>query len=227
MLLHLQVEAVLAEGLREPGGRLARLVVLPLPQPEGDLAREAGRQADDSLVVRRQHLAIDPGPAVESLGETDRTQPDQVAVAGLVPCQEDQVRIVGRRPGRPRRFGPRPEGQVGLEAEDGPDPLLAGLVVEVPGRVEVAVVGHRQRVHPQFLDVPDQLREPVGAVEQGILAVGVEVYERHRPANRTGMRCDCQKLLSCLGLGRFLPAVEARWMLLIPPPEPAGPALAT
>jgi hypothetical protein len=45
--------------------------------------------------------------------------------------------------------------------------------------VQVAVVGDRETVHPQPLDVRHQIGNPVGPVEEGILAVGVEMDERH------------------------------------------------
>ena len=45
--------------------------------------------------------------------------------------------------------------------------------------MHVAVVGDRQAVHAQLLDVRHQLGDPVGPVEQGVFAVGVEMDERH------------------------------------------------
>ena len=41
------------------------------------------------------------------------------------------------------------------------------------------MVGDREAVHAQRPDVRDQVGEPVGAVEEGVLAVGVEMDERH------------------------------------------------
>ena len=129
--------------------------------------------------MRGEHFLVDPGPAVEPLGVPDRGEPDEVLVAGPVLGQQDEM-AVGR--GRPARLLPRlarAEGEVGLEAEDRPDLLGLGLLVERPGRVHVAVVGDGQAVHAELLDVRDQLGNPVGPVEQGVFAVGVEMDERH------------------------------------------------
>jgi hypothetical protein len=41
--------------------------------------------------------------------------------------------------------------------------------------MHVAVVGDRQAVHPELFDMADQLGDPVGPVQKGVLAVGVEM----------------------------------------------------
>src|SRR4029077_17410812 len=74
---------------------------------------------------------------------------------------------------------PVAEREVGLEAEDGADLARPGLAVELPRPVEVAVVGEGERVHAQRLDPVEQFGDPVGAVEERVLAVRVEVNERH------------------------------------------------
>src|SRR5256885_13340729 len=51
MALDLEPEPVGAEGPREPLGGAARFVEVALPEPEGDLAGETSRQADDSVLV--------------------------------------------------------------------------------------------------------------------------------------------------------------------------------
>jgi hypothetical protein len=45
--------------------------------------------------------------------------------------------------------------------------------------MHVAMVGDRQAVHPQLLDVPYELGDPVGPIEQGVFTVGMEMDERH------------------------------------------------
>ena len=179
VLLDLQPEAVGAEGAREPLGAFLRLLVLPLAEVQRHLAREARGQAHDALGMLGEHLLVDPRTAVETLGEPDRGEPHQVPVPRAIAGEEHQVAVGGRRPGGLLPRLPRPEREVGLEAEDRPDPLDLGLLVEAPGGVHVAVVGDRQAVHAQPLDVGHQLGNPVGPVEERILAVGVEMDERH------------------------------------------------
>ena len=105
-----------SEGLAEPLRALPGLLVLALPEVERHLARETGRQADDPLGVGGEHLPVDPGPAVEPLGEADRGEPDQVLVAGAIPGQQDEMAVrsggpLGLLPG-----GPGAEREVRLEA---------------------------------------------------------------------------------------------------------------
>ena len=121
-----------------------------------------------------------------------------------VPGQQHEMGVLRWGPGWLGLDCPRSEGEVGLEAQDGADPLFPGLIIERSGGVQVAVVGDGEGVHPERLDVLDQLGEPVGSVEQGVLAVGVEMSERHESVeNRIPIHRDCQKSLPCLGLRRF------------------------
>ena len=45
--------------------------------------------------------------------------------------------------------------------------------------MHVAVIGHGEAVHAQLPDVADQLADAVGAVQEGVFAVGMEMYEGH------------------------------------------------
>ena len=187
--LDLQPEAVRPEQVGEiPGARLRRLVI-PLPQIQGDFARQAGGERDQPVLVPLQHFAVDARPAVIALEEADGRERDEVAVAGAVAGEQHEVRVVGGGAAQPLAPLAAPEGEVRLEPED--RPYLAGLRlgVELPGAVEVAVIGDRQRVHAERLDVVQQIGNAVGAVEEGVFAVRVEVYERHldyrAPARRS------------------------------------------
>jgi len=74
-------------------------------------------------------------------------------------------------------------GEVRLEAQDGADLLLLRRLVEAPRAVHVAVVGDGQAVLAELPDVLDEVGNPARAVEQRVLAVRVEVDERHRSAH--------------------------------------------
>ena len=50
--------------------------------------------------------------------------------------------------------------------------------------MHVAVVGDRQAVHAEPLDVIDELGDPVRAVEERVFAVGLEMDETHGEIHR-------------------------------------------
>jgi len=179
VFLDFEPEPLGSEGAGEPLRRPPGLLEIALAQVERHFARQAGREADEPLGMGGQHLPVDAGTAVEPLGESDRAQPDEVFVADPVPGKEHQVAVGGGGTGDALAGGAGAKREVGLEAEDGADLFPPGLVVEGPGRVQVPVIRHGQAVHAQLLDVRDQVRQPVGPVEEGVLAVRVEMDERH------------------------------------------------
>ena len=71
VILHLQPESIRSERAREPLGARLRGRVIPLAQVERDLTGQAGGQADQPIVVLRQHLLVDARPAVIALEEPD------------------------------------------------------------------------------------------------------------------------------------------------------------
>ena len=105
----------------------------------GDLAVEAGRQADQALRVPGEVLAVDARLVVVAVEVGVGDEAAQVPVAGPVLGQQDEV--VGLGVGLALAVGHRASGDVGLDADDGLDlALLAGLV-EGDRAVERAVVG--------------------------------------------------------------------------------------
>src|SRR3989449_5332053 len=153
------------------------------------ISRQAGGERDQPVLVPLQHFAVDARPAVIALEEADGRERDEVAVTGAVAGEQHEVRVVGGGAAQPLAPPAAPEGEVRLEPEDRPDVAGLRLRVELPGPVEVAVIGDRQRVHAECLDVVQQIGNAVGAVEEGVFAVRVEVYERHldyrAPARRS------------------------------------------
>jgi hypothetical protein len=188
--LDLEVVAVL-EDVRVPLGGLAGRVPAVVHEVPGHLAREARRGDDDPLAVRRQQLAVDARLHVEALEVGERRELDEVPVARRVAREEHEVVVrLGAGLGAPA-LEPRAGGDVGLHAEDRLELGLAGLLLELPRRVHVAVIRHGERRHLELLGAADQRIDPVGAVEKRVLGVAVQVDEAHRAptiADRGGSR---------------------------------------
>ena len=152
----------------------------------GDLAVEAGRQADQALAVPGEMLAVDARLVVVAVDVRIRDQPAQVQVAGPVLREQDQVE--GLRVGLAFLVGHRAPGDVRLHADDRLDvPGAAGLV-ERDRAIQRAVVGQREQIEALLGRRIDQFGDPAQAVEQAEFGVDVEVGEvvrgdRHREAN--------------------------------------------
>src|SRR5471032_942019 len=84
----------------------------------------------------------------------------------------------------------RPRRDVRLDAEDGLDARLERGRLELVRPEHVPVIGDRHGVHPGRLYLPDQVLQPVRAVEKGVLGVQVKMDEgAGHPAG------DCSALL--------------------------------
>src|SRR5215510_13793582 len=68
-------------------------------------------------------------------------------------------------------------GDVRLHADDRFDLRLFGLLLELPGGVEISVVGDRQGRLLELLGAADQVVDPVCAVKKRVFRVAMEVHE--------------------------------------------------
>src|SRR5690606_19095495 len=168
------------EELGVPGGRLARLVPAVLHEVLRDLSGEAGAADDQPLAVAGEHLAVDARLEVEALRVADGGELRQVPVPLVVAREEDQV-VVALLPLLPAAVEAAAGGDVRLHPDDRLDPGLAGLLLEDPGAEHHAVVGEGEGRLLELLGTRDEVADAVGAVEQRVLRVAVQVDERHRP----------------------------------------------
>jgi hypothetical protein len=176
--LHLQVvPAVEQIGVPRSGfpgaGPVVRLEVAR------HLSGHARRGDDESLVVLRQDLTVHTGLVVEALRVPHGRELHQVLVALQVAGQKDQV-VVGAFALSGAGAVPSITGRyIRLHPDDGLEALFGGLLVEAPGSEHAAVVGECQPRHLELFRLPDQVANAVGAVEEGILGVSMEVDEAH------------------------------------------------
>src|SRR5271163_4316690 len=76
--------------------------------------------------------------------------------------------------------GPLAGRQVGFAADNRLDPVLPRFEEKFDRSEHVAMVGHRDRGHPGLLGVIDQRANFVGAIEQAVLGMDVQMDETHR-----------------------------------------------
>ena len=167
-------------------------VVAVLEQVLRDLAGHAGARDDQPLVVLGQELAVHARLAVEALGVGEGGELDEVLVAREVAGEEDEVEVVllaRRSPGCGARRSPGATyasmPMIGLR------PRLLRLLLELPRRVQVAVIGDREGRLLELLGPADQVVDPVRAVQQRVLGVAVEMDEGHGPVRIASGRSRC------------------------------------
>ena len=159
------------DGLVHAGG-------VPREDAARDLARHAGGAADQALVVLLQHLVAHAGLVVHALDVPGGHDLHEVPVPRVILRQEDEVvvllvlvvletMVVVLR-------------DIDLAAEDRLDlRMLLRHVGEVLDAVHIAVVGDGQARHFQLLRPAEELLDVAHPVEDGILGMDVQVYERH------------------------------------------------
>jgi len=193
VILELEVEAIRPQDVAVlAGDGPGKVPVLDLERP-GNLAVEAGRQADQALAVLRQVLAVDARLVVVAVDVRVRDEAAQVPIADEVGGEEDEVEGLGV--GLALLVGHRPAGDVGLDADDRLDALVPRRLVEGDGAIEGPVVGDRQAVEALGAGLVDHVRDPPEPVEQAEFGVGMEVDEvvrgdGHREGNGSPAESD-------------------------------------
>src|SRR2546428_5996844 len=145
-----------------------------------------------------QASLIGAGAAVIALEEAYRGKLDQVLIADPVLREQDEMRIRGAERRVSGGLLPRmaaAEREVGLEAQNRADLSRFGFGVKRPRAVQVAVIGDRQRVHAERLHPIEQVGDAVGAVEERVLAMRVEMNERHVSVAESAVFCALMQWL--------------------------------
>ena len=167
VVLELQIVAIRAEQFPHLQGNLFGLVIVPCSQQLGHLAPQAGGAGDQAAAVLPQQVQVDAGLDVKALQERLRDHVGEIAVALLIPAQQDQVVEGGVELVDLLEPGPAPWGHIDLTADDGLDArLLAGLV-EIHHPVHDPVVCDSHRVLSDLPDPLHQLLDAAGAIQKG------------------------------------------------------------
>ena len=173
VLLHLEIDLVGAEGLQQIVEVGAGVLGPLLDQAPAEARLQAAGERDHPLGMARQQLHVDVRlPPREALEEAGRGELDQVAEAGVAGGQQGQVVALVAD-----LLGDRAAivDQVGLEPDDRLDPMLATGLVELDRAVHHPVVGEPEGRHSQLRRAGGHRVDLAGAVEQRVLAVGVQM----------------------------------------------------
>ena len=178
VVLDFQVE-VLAKALLVPAGHLPSHVRAALEDRLGDLAAQAGGGHDQALAVLLQGGLINAGarkdaPAAHAAQVADAGELDQVAVAGGVLGQHDQVVAPLLL-----RLGivDRSVHHIHLVADDRLDAGGLAELEQLDGAIHHTVVGEGQGRHAQLHGPLHHLGQLGGPIEEAVVAVVVERNE--------------------------------------------------
>ncbi len=182
VILKLQIKVVRAKNLRQLQGVTLGVLILPVPQPPGNLPRQAGGEGHQAPAVFPQQLQVNPGLDIKALGPGQGNHVREVPVALLVLAEEHQMAalgvelmdLVGQAAALCR--------DVDLAADDGLNPLRLAGPVEIHRAVHDPVVrdgtGGLPHFFYDFRQVPDAAR----AVQKAVLRMDMQMNEGHGPS---------------------------------------------
>ena len=137
------------------------------------LARGTSAETDQPLAVLAEELSVYAGAVVEALQMRARGELDEAAIAGGITCEQGEMESPPVEGGIAVGAGPRRD--IDLAADEWPDPGFLGRQIEVGGPVHDAVVGERDRVHPELTGALEDLGNATEPVEQAELTVNVQM----------------------------------------------------
>ena len=174
--LQLDVEAVAAEGAREPRRRVRVADGEPVARAAGEADEPLVQLLEQRLVEpRRQRLAV---RRVAGVRVRRRQQPAEVRVAARALHEERHVRLVRERDLRP---GDRPHAEV------------LRRVRELERAVDAVVVGERERLVAELGRAGRELLRLRRAVEERVRRVRVQLDVRHDPRRWTSRTSSARR----------------------------------
>ena len=124
-----------------------------------------------------QQLPVDPGTDVEALCEAGADQSTEIAVAGLVLTEQNQMRIVVVDAVLFLETGARSD--IDFTAYDGTDTLPDAGAVKRHGTVHDTMVSDSNGILAERLCLLCNLVNAAEAIQQGIFGMDMEVNETH------------------------------------------------
>ena len=121
-----------------------------------------------------QQLLVDPRFEIEAFEVGRRSHFEQVLESGAILAQQRQV-VAGFLHVAGSFLGPAARRNVRFVTDNGLDAAVLGLLVELQGAVQIAVVRQRQGVHALVSSTLDQPVDRAGAVQQAVMAVAVQM----------------------------------------------------
>ena len=173
VLLQLDEEVVLSENIDIFGNQLVRPVRLILNQSARYLARDAGGQADNALMVEAQKLLIHARLIVSSLNIRKGNELHEIPIPRIVLCQQNQMIITDAAD--LEHILARRRSKIYFAADDRLDARLFRRLVKLHDAVHLPVVSDGDSVHAEFFHFVDQFADAACTIQQTILRMHMQV----------------------------------------------------
>ena len=174
LVLNFEKEIALAENILVLLRHAPRLLIPPGHQFLAQLPAQAAGKPDQPLRMFGEIALADARLAIEPVQRGLRGNPDQVPVALFVLGQHQQVVVVVALARRAVVLVLR---DIKLAAQNRLDPLGLRRIEEVHRAVDIAVVGHGDRLLAERGDAVHELVDVASAVQQRVLGVQMQVRE--------------------------------------------------
>ena len=209
VILQLQIKMVRPENFGILARRLLGGLQVVLHDRLRDAPSQTGRQGDQALVMLAQQLHIHARAVIKALREAERDHIAEIAVAGLVFTQEDEM--VGFFVDAVDLVEARAAGDINLAADDGLDPGLLCCAVKVDRAVHDAVVGQGDGLLADLLHTVHHRADTAGAVKQTVFAVDVQMHKCHGGRSFLSSRSQAQRACACGGSLRIWKQADPAW----------------
>ena len=154
-----------------------RFIVLVGQQRAGNFSAQTSRKPDETCGMLLENLLVNAGLVVKALQMRGGDQLDEIFIAGGGFRKKDEVVVIFSLGAG--AFIKPVFRDVHFASDDGLDAGFLRFLVKLNRAVQHAVVGERNGVHPKLFGAGDQIINFRKAVQEGIVAMSVEVDETH------------------------------------------------
>ena len=177
VILQFQIVMFRTKQIAVPQGGLLCLVIIPLQQCLGNFPGQAGRQANQALMVLLQQIAVNARLKIKALRIALRHHGDQVFVTLFVLAQQDQV-IVSLIL-YPLPIVPGAGRHIHFAADNGAYPLPLARLIKINSPIHITVIRNRKGLHSKRLCTAHQIVQTASAVQQTKLRMHMQMRKHH------------------------------------------------
>ena len=165
-------------------GEMLGFVVFPPEQVLVDFGAKAGGGADEAFAEPAEQVVVDPRSVVVAFQGRDAGELAEVAVTLQILGEKEEVVAVFFFSTGSVLISVR--GNIRFEPDQGFDPLIGALHVELHDPEHDAMIGDGEGFHAELFGSFDHVRDTIGPVQQAVLGVVMDVAEGSRHGQSEG-----------------------------------------